>query len=148
MSIPAASGWTTSRLTSSAWIFRANSRRCFRFMRCDLLGALPAAALALSCVRSRVVFHAMLSLLFEIAARPGRRKLHNLPSGVEPWSFFKAHAATILTIANHWSHAYRRAESATEVTALAVEPRRYDSNRSQRVHARPVRYPLSFWVIQ
>ena len=54
-------------------------------------------------------FHAMLSLLFEIAARPGRRKLHNLPSGVEPWSFFKDNAATIFTIAKHRSHADLRA---------------------------------------
>jgi len=29
----------------------------------------------------------MLSFLFEIAARPGRRNLHNLSSGVEPWPF-------------------------------------------------------------
>src|SRR5215469_13184076 len=57
MSIPAASGCTTSKLTSSAWIFLTNSRRCFRFMRCTLSGALPtAAAVAFSCFPSRVLF--------------------------------------------------------------------------------------------
>jgi hypothetical protein len=43
---------------------------------------------------------AMLSSRFEIdAARPGWRKAYNLPSGVEPSSFFKVNAATIFTIA-------------------------------------------------
>src|SRR5215469_16405707 len=109
MSIPAASGCTTSRRTSSAWIFRVNSRRCFRLMRCDLLGARPAASLGLLLLLFPGGFHAMLSLLLEIAARPGRRKLHNLPSGVAPWSFFKDNPATIFTIAKHRSHAHPRA---------------------------------------
>jgi hypothetical protein len=39
-------------------------------------------------------------------------------------------------------------KSATVITALAAEPRRYDSIRSQRVHARQVGHVLSFWVTQ
>ena len=47
MSIPAASGCTTSRLISSAWIFRANSLRCFRFVGCGArLGLVTAGDLA------------------------------------------------------------------------------------------------------
>jgi len=88
----------------------------------------------------------MLSLLFEIAARPGRRKLHNLPSGVEPWSFFKDHAATIFTIAKHRSHAHPRAVTHQCLTALAAEPRRYNSTPSNAIKAHQVRYTLSFWV--
>src|SRR5690242_21834490 len=35
MSMPAASGCTTSRLSSSLWIFRIVSRRCLRFISCQ-----------------------------------------------------------------------------------------------------------------
>jgi hypothetical protein len=60
-------------------------------------------------------------------------------------SFFKDHVATIFTIANHRSHAFKRAESATDITALAAEPRRYDCMRSYAIlEAR--RATLSFWV--
>src|ERR1700730_17154877 len=36
--MPAASGCTTSKLRSSLWIFRVISRRCLRFILCQLLG--------------------------------------------------------------------------------------------------------------
>jgi hypothetical protein len=56
-------------------------------------------------------FHGMLSSLFEIAARPGRRNLHNLSSGVEPRPFSRPTAATIFLLAYHRSHAEFRAQT-------------------------------------
>src|ERR1700687_1912726 len=47
--MPAASGWTTSKLSSSLWIFRVISRRCLRFILCQLFGVgRPLAFLFLS----------------------------------------------------------------------------------------------------
>src|SRR6266704_3400972 len=79
MSIPAASGCTISRLISSACIFLANSRLCFRFQRGELLLAPPDGVFAglpcLLCLPCRA------SSLFEIAARLGRRNLTISPAG-------------------------------------------------------------------
>src|SRR6516164_8682037 len=93
MSIPAASGCTTSRLRSCAWIFRAISRRCFRF----IWSQPRRVGLGVAWVVFLVVFPAVDCLLRRMVgsprwleinpARPGGRKLLHLSIGVEAFPF-------------------------------------------------------------
>src|SRR5215471_13854233 len=119
--MPAASGWMTSRLRSSLWIFRIISRRCLRFMSCHLswvaLGFAFLASWAPSCC---LVFMLPSHVEFNLA-RPGRRKLLNLPSGVGPF-LFQGMPATIYPIASTGAMLDIGQERSRENTALAAEP--------------------------
>src|SRR6516225_2912345 len=92
MSIPAASGCTTSRLRSCAWIFRAHLPA---LLPVHLVPAAPAGAWrglgglgGLPCCGLLVASHGILTSFLEInPARPGGRKLLNLSIGVEPFPF-------------------------------------------------------------
>jgi hypothetical protein len=55
-------------------------------------------------------------------ARPGWRKLHNLASGVGPFSFFRTTPATIYTIARTGAMLSIGQERSREYAALAAEP--------------------------
>jgi len=119
--MPAASEWMTSRLRSSLWIFRIISRRCLRFMSCHLswfaLGFAFLASWAPSCC---LVFMLPSHVEFNLA-RPGRRKLLNLPSGVGPF-LFQGMPATIYPIASTGAMLDIGQERSRENTALAAEP--------------------------
>src|SRR6516162_2424933 len=120
--MPAASEWMTSRLRSSLWIFRIISRRCLRFMSCHLswfaLGFAFLASWAPSCC---LVFMLPSHVEFNLA-RPGRRKLLNLPSGVGPF-LFQGMPATIYPIASTGAMLDIGQERSREIAALAAEPR-------------------------
>src|SRR6266699_3321216 len=79
--MPAASGWTTSKLRSSLWSFRVNSRRCLRFIACRLfcVGRQIAFLFFSCCLGFMLIFHGEFN-----SARPGRRPLHSLSIGVGP----------------------------------------------------------------
>jgi hypothetical protein len=91
-------------------------------------GLTQAAAATFFCFPFWVVFMLCCPRLLRSRLGPVGETYTISPAGSSP--FFKDHAATILTIANHRSHALERAQSATEITALAAEPRRCDSMRS------------------
>src|SRR5215469_11399303 len=117
--MPAASGWITARLRSSLWIFRIVSRRCLRFISCQWssVGWLLVFLFFSSGLGFMLTFHVKFNL-----ARPGRRKLLNLPSGVEPFSFYRTTPATIYTIAITGAMLLIGQERSREKAALAAEP--------------------------
>src|SRR5262252_182606 len=88
--MPAASGWMTSRLRSSLWIFRIISRRCLRFISCHLswvaLGFAFLACWAPSCC---LVFMLPSHVEFNLAwLGPVGENYSISPAGSGP-SFFK-----------------------------------------------------------
>src|SRR5437667_12647342 len=66
--MPAASGWITSRLRSSLWIFRMVSRRYLRFISCQCCCAGWLVALLFFSCGSAL----MLTFLFQIQLGPAR----------------------------------------------------------------------------
>jgi hypothetical protein len=89
----------------------------------------------------------MLSSLFEIAARPGGRNLHNLSSGVEP-RLFQDYAATIVLIAYTRATLTFGQKRAMEKTALTAEPRQSDftSLASAAAVSAWTAWTPSFWL--
>src|SRR5262249_59426587 len=69
-------------------------------------------------------------------ARPGRRNLHSLPSGVGPFPFSRTRPATIYTIANTGAMLDIGQERSREKAALAAESRcASDSNWATPLHS-------------
>jgi len=69
---------------ASLWSFRVNSRRCLRFIACQLfcVGRQIAFWFFSCCLGFMLIFHGELN-----SARPGRRALHSLSIGVGPLFF-------------------------------------------------------------
>jgi len=97
-SMPAASGWITSKLMSSLWIFRVISRRCLRFICCQWPCVGPqVASLGFLLL---FVFHANRSTSNSTWLGPVSETYSISPAGSGPYPL-QDNAATIYTIANY-----------------------------------------------
>ena len=123
--MPAASGCTTSKLRSSLWIFRVISRRCLRFIWCQLFGVGRQIAFLFFCDCLDFMAH-LPWLIFHggfNSARPGRRPLHSLSIGVGPL-FFSDQRRYHLYNRQYRSHAPLSGRNAPEsICGLAAESR-------------------------
>ena len=123
--MPAASGCTTSKLRSSLGIFRIISRRCWRFISPHLLGLGRTMAFCLLFLPFWDFCDASLrcapGVEFNLA-RPGRRNLHNLPSGVRALLLIQDKPATIFTIAKTGAMLLIGQIRSRETTAITVAP--------------------------
>src|SRR6266481_5266496 len=106
--MPPASGCTTSKLRSSLWIFRVISRRCLRFILCQLLGV--GWPLAFWFFSTRLGFHANLPTVDSTRLGPVGDPYTVSPSGSGRRSF-QNNAATIYTIASTGAMLLYRAET-------------------------------------
>src|SRR5215472_4689720 len=117
--MPAASGWITSRLRSSLWIFRIVSRRCLRFISCQWC-----------CVGWSVAFllfsfgvDFMLTFLCQIQLGSARlAKTTQSPQRGRAVLLFRATPATIYTIAKTGAMLLFGQERSRVNAALAAEP--------------------------
>ena len=118
--MPAASGCTTSKLRSSLWIFRVISRRCLRFILCQLFGV--GRQLAFLFPSTCLGFMRNLSTVNSTRLGPVGDPYTVSPSGSGRCSF-QNHAATIYTIASTGAMLLCRAETRQRRNAaLAAEP--------------------------
>src|SRR5437879_10963477 len=116
--MPAASGWTTSKLTSSLWIWRIISRRCLRFISCQwcCVGWL-LAFLFFSCG-----LDFMLTFPCRIQLGPARlAKTTQSPQRGRAVLLFRTTPATIYTIARTGAMLLIGQERSREKAALAAE---------------------------
>src|SRR2546429_2192776 len=114
--MPAASGWITSRLRSSLWIFRMVSRRCLRFISCQWW---LVALLFFSC---GLAF--MLTFLHSNSTWPGPvgENYSNSPAG-SGRSPFQDNACHHLYNRQHRSHAPTRAATLQSKSGLSCRAR-------------------------